>query len=141
MCDLTDAALDTLFDMISSRYDLILIDLPVTSFSWTADVVANCDGVLITGINTIPCLRQVSETLSDIRSYGTNSGPIAVVINRCERRVWGGVARGNHVRTVLRQEKVFFVGDDPAAFVDSTNTGTPVSLSSRSRKVFERSQP
>lgn len=135
VCDLTYAALDTLFDMISSRYDLILIDLPVTSFSWTADVVANCDGVLITGINTIPCLRQVSETLSEIRSHRTDSGPSAVVINRCERRVWGGVARGNHVRSVLRQEKVFFVGDDPTAFVDSTNTGTPVSLSSRSRKV------
>jgi pilus assembly protein CpaE len=135
VCDLTDAALDTLFDMISSRYDLILIDLPVTSFSWIADVVANCDGVLVTGINTIPCLRQVSETLSAIRSYRVHSGPIAVVINRCERRMWGGVARRNHVQTVLRQEKVFFVRDDPAAFVDSTNTGTPLSLSSRYRKA------
>ena len=135
VCDLTDEALDKLFDMISSRYDLILIDLPVTSFSWTADVVANCDSVLVTGINTIPCLRQVSEALSAIRSYRVHSGPIAVIINRCERRMWGGVARGNHVQTVLRQETVFFVGGDPAAFVDSTNTGTPLSLSSRYRKA------
>jgi len=58
-----------------------------------------------------------------------------VIINRCERRMWGGVARGNHVQTVLRQETVFFIGDDPDAFVDSTNTGTPLSLSSRYRKA------
>ena len=56
ICDLSDAALDALFDMISSRYDLMLIDLPVTAFSWTADVVANCDAVLVTGINTISSL-------------------------------------------------------------------------------------
>jgi pilus assembly protein CpaE len=134
VCDLSDVALDKLFDMISSRYDLMLIDLPVTAFSWTADVVANCDGVLVTGINTIPCLRQISETLTAVRSYSNHAAPIAVVINRSERRVLGGVARGKHVQTVLREEKVFFVSDNRAAFVGSTNTGTPLSLGSSYRK-------
>lgn len=135
ICDLSDAALDALFDMISSRYDLMLIDLPVTAFSWTADVVANCDAVLVTGINTISCLRQISETLSAVQFHRSHAGPVAVVINRSERRVLGGVARGKHVQSVLPEEKVFFVSDNPAAFVGSTNTGTPLSLGSGYRKV------
>jgi pilus assembly protein CpaE len=134
VCDLSSVALDKLFDMISNRYELMLIDLPVTTFSWTADVVANCDGVLVTGVNTIPCLRQISETLATVRSYSSHARPIAVVINRSERRVLGGVARGKHVQAVLREEKVFFVSDNHAAFVGSANTGTPLSLGSSYRK-------
>jgi pilus assembly protein CpaE len=134
ICELSAVALDKLFDMISSRYDLMLIDLPVTAFSWTADVIANCDGLLVTGLNTIPGLRQISETLTTARSYGNHVHPIAVVINRSERRVMGGVARGKHIEAVLREEKVFFVSDNRAAFISSTNSGTPLSLTTSYRK-------
>ena len=134
VCDLSAVALDKLFDMISSRYDLMLIDLPVTAFSWTADVIANCDGVLVTGLNTIPGLRQISETLTSARSYANHTRPMAVVINRSERRVLGGIARGKHIEAVLREEKVFFVSDNRAAFISSTNTGTPLSLTTSYRK-------
>jgi pilus assembly protein CpaE len=134
VCGLSAVALDKLFDMISSRYDLMLIDLPVTAFSWTADVVANCDGVLVTGLNTIPGLRQISETLTVARSYGSHVRPMAVVINRSERRVLGGIARGKHIDAVLREEKVFFVSDNRAAFISSTNSGTPLSLTTSYRK-------
>ena len=93
-------------------------------------------GVLVTGVNTIPCLRQISESLTAVRSYNNHAVPIAVVINRSKRRVLGGVARGKHVQAVLREEKVFFVSDNPEAFVGSANTGAPLSLGGGYRKAM-----
>jgi pilus assembly protein CpaE len=68
VCDLNVSALDALFNLASLRYELILIDLPVTWFAWTDQVVSASDGVVVTGTNTIPGLRQTVETLKAVRS-------------------------------------------------------------------------
>lgn len=137
LASLDVAALDGLFEIIGKRYDLILIDLPATWFSWTVDVIANSNAVLVTGINTIPCLRQLSQTLKIVREGrpGTHHDSIGVVVNRCDRTLLGGVERRQHVESVLGGEQVFYVSNDSAAFVESANTGTPLSQSNGSRKT------
>jgi pilus assembly protein CpaE len=131
-------ALDTLFGMIARRYDLVLIDYPVTWFSWTPQIIAASDGAVVTGVNTIPALRQVSETLALVRSSGSAALQIAVAINRCERTMLGAVARRKHVETVLSDERLFFIGTRPEA-VESVNMGMPMMLgasAAKSRKDF-----
>jgi pilus assembly protein CpaE len=131
------AALDGLFEMIAKRYDLILIDLPVTWFSWTNDVIANANAVVVSGINTIPCLRQLSQTLAAVREARQNAPneSVSIVINRCDRTLLGGIERRQHVESVLAQEQVFYVSEDHAAVIESTNTGTPLALSGNSRRI------
>src|SRR5262249_33089298 len=116
------AALDALFEMIAKHYDLILIDLPVTWFSWTGDIIANCNAVVVTGINTIPCLRQLAQTIAAVRAARPNSNldTVSVVINRCDRTLLGGVERRQHVESVLGQEQVFYVGNDSVAMIESS---------------------
>lgn len=133
--DLTLGALDALFDMIAASYDLILIDLPIVWLSWTREVVANSDAVVVTGLNTVPCLHQIAETLTDIRSNRQGDTSVAVVINRCQSRLFGGIARRQHVQHVLAREKVFYVRDDPAAALESINTGAPIVTGSASSKI------
>ena len=133
------AALDALFGIIAKRYDLILIDLPVTWFSWTVDIIANSNAVILTGINTIPCLRQLSQTLAIVRDARPNSAQdtVAIAINRCDRTLLGGVERRQHVESVLGGEQVFYVSNDPTAMVESANTGIPLAQSSGSRKTIK----
>jgi pilus assembly protein CpaE len=135
VADLNVAALDALFDRIAARYDLILIDLPATWFVWTSDILANADGIVVTGINTIPGLRQIAEELTAIRSLRSDASQLAVVINRYEPTLTGGIARRKHVESVLRQEKVFYVRNDAAAMEESINTGTPLVLGNSLRKT------
>ncbi len=123
-CDLEIAALDRLFDMMAARYDLILIDLPPVWFAWTPPIIAACHGAIVTGLNTIPGLRRAAETLAAVRRHAAPSAQIAVAINRCQRALIGGIARRQHVASVLAGEKIFYVGDE-AALVDSLNAGTP----------------
>jgi pilus assembly protein CpaE len=133
-CDFNVAALDKLLDMISARYHLILIDLPVTWFAWTPEIVSASDGVVVTGVNTIPGLRQSAETLALVRSSARSSAQIAIAVNRCRRRFWGGVAQHHHVERVLGRESVLYIAEEPMA-VESVNTGTPMMLSKSSGSI------
>ena len=133
-CDLNLAALDTLFDMISARYELVLIDLPAAWFTWTPQIIAASDAIMVTGVNTIPGLRQTAETLAAVRNAARASSQIAVVVNRCRRRLLGGIARRHHVESVLGREKVFYVGEDPMV-LESVNAGTPMALAKSARAI------
>jgi pilus assembly protein CpaE len=134
LCDLNVVALDRLFDMMAVQYDLILIDLPATWFAWTPQIIAASDGVVVTGANTIPGLRQAAETLAEVRRAARPTAQIAIAVNRCERGLFGRVVRRQHVDSVLAGEKLFFVGDDAAA-LQSINTGVPMVLAKASRPM------
>jgi pilus assembly protein CpaE len=133
-------ALDALFGMIAKRYDLILIDFPVTWFAWTAQVIAASDGAVITGINTIPCLRQITETLALVQSTGSTAQQIRVVLNRCERTMLGSIARRRHVKQVLQDEKLFFISNRPEA-IGSINMGVPMMLGGSAGKLKKEFAP
>jgi pilus assembly protein CpaE len=134
--DIDVAALDAVFEMIAHRYDWILIDLPVTWFRWTHEVIANSSAVIVTSLNTIPSLRQASDALASVRAAPA-AGSVAVVINRYQRGAMGGIARRKHVMSVLANEKIFFVRNDDNAMVESSNIGIPLSLSRNRKSVTE----
>jgi pilus assembly protein CpaE len=127
-------ALDALFNMIAKRYDLVLIDLPVVWFNWTAQVIAASDAIVITGVNTIPYLRQISETLTLIRSSVSPTAQIGIVLNKSERTMLGGIARRQHVKKVLEDEQVFFVAYRAEA-IESANMGVPMMLGPAAGKI------
>jgi MinD-like ATPase involved in chromosome partitioning or flagellar assembly len=86
------------------------------------------------GTNTIPGLRQVSETIALIRSSGSAALAIRVALNRCERTVFGSIARRKHAEMVLRDEQAFFIGQRPEA-VESVNIGVPMLLGAAARRA------
>ena len=133
--DLNINALDALFSMIATRYNLIFIDFPLTWFSWTTQVIAATGGAIITGLNTIPNLRQISETLSLLRST-TNALQIAIALNRCQQGVFGTVSRRKHVERVLRNETMFFIADHPEA-IEAVNMGVPMTMGPSASKLHK----
>jgi pilus assembly protein CpaE len=131
--ELNIEALDALFSMIAKRYDLVFIDFPVTCYSWTAQVIAACDGAVITGLNTIPSLRQVLETLTFLRAAAVNL-KIGIAINRCDKNLLGSIPGRKHVERLLPDEELFFVGKRAEA-VESVNMGVPMMLGPSARKM------
>jgi pilus assembly protein CpaE len=118
--------LEALFRMMATRYDLILLDLPATWFGWTRQLLAAAEVVFVTGLNTIPGLRQVSDTLKAVRTVDRLPPKVAVVLNRCEANLMGGIARRNHVKNLLGDEEVHFIREDTENAVQSANTGIPM---------------
>jgi pilus assembly protein CpaE len=128
ICGLDFAALDGLFGLISTRYDVIMIDFPLSWYSWTPKIIAASSGIIVSGVNSIPGLRQIAEALTTLRATTDLFGEIRVAINNCERGLFGRVVRRQHVASVLSGEQIFYVRNDPAA-LESINTGMPMALS------------
>ena len=126
--------------MIASRYHFIFIDCPVAWLSWTPQIIAASEGVVITGINTIPCLRQVTETLAAVRSSGSATLQIAIAINRCERTLLGSILRRKHVEMALPDERLSFIANRPEA-VESVNMGVPMLLGASAGKLRKELAP
>ena len=133
--ELNIEALDALFSLIAKRYDLVFIDFPVTCYSWTAQVIGACDGAVITGLNTIPNLRQVLETLSFLRTAAVNL-KIAIALNRCDKNLLGSIPGRKHIERLLPDEELFFVGKR-AESTESVNMGVPMMLGPSARKMRE----
>jgi pilus assembly protein CpaE len=129
------AALDALFRFISEQYDLVIVNVPPTWFDWTDQILAVCDLTIVTGLNNVPGLRQIAETLQEVKSVERVPPHIVVVLNRCESGLVGGIARRRHVNRVLGNQTVVYVREDTAAANHSLNTGVPVSITSRTSKI------
>jgi pilus assembly protein CpaE len=131
--DLSVEALSTLFDRMTQRYGAIIIDLPLSVHSWTLPVLAASKGILVTGLNTIPGLRQIEETMRALREEPTIKADVRAVINRCDVSVFGKVARADHVARILGDEKRLFVRNARVA-IECVNVGTPIALAYPSDK-------
>ena len=117
------AALDALFAMISKRYEVILVDLPVPWVGWTRQILSASDLAVVTGLCTIPSLRQVAETLKAIRELEHVPPQIVVALNRCQSGLLGGIAGQQYVKRIVNPETVFYVREHPVAAQESVNTG------------------
>ena len=133
--DLPIAALDALFGMVSRRYDVLIIDLPSLWFSWTPQILSASDIAVVTGIHTVPGLRQIAGTVQAVRKLEHLPSNIVVALNRCKARLMGGVANQHHVPRMLGQEKVLYVRDDRLSAQQAANTGIPMAVGAKSSKI------
>lgn len=126
-CAVNVDALDALMEMILEKYDFVVLDLPVAWFNWTPPILENSDAVIVVGVNTIPCLRQMRSTLDTALTVKVPASKLAVVMNRVTRGLLGGIARRRHVDSIINEKSAFFVREDPLA-IERVNTGTPSAL-------------
>jgi pilus assembly protein CpaE len=131
--DLSVEALSALFDRMAQRYSTIIIDLPLSVHSWTLPLLAASKGILVTGLNTIPGLRQIEETMRALREEATITAELRAVVNRCDFGFLGKVARADHVARILGEEKRFCVRNAAVA-TECVNVGTPIALAYPSDK-------
>ena len=131
--ELDMAALDALFRFISEQYDLVIINVPPAWFDWTDQILGVCD--LAIGLNNVPGLRQIAETLQEVKRAERVPPQIVVALNRCESGLVGGVARRRHVSQALGNQMAVYIREDAAAANHSLNTGVPISITSRSSRI------
>ena len=134
--DLDVDSLSALFERMAHHYAYILADLPVSAHSWTGPLLAASEGILVTGVNTIPGLRQIADAVRAIRAERAVYADVRIIINRCELSVFGKIARNDHVTRVLGEEKVFYVRDTASA-IECVNMGEPITLARTSDKILK----
>jgi pilus assembly protein CpaE len=129
------APLDALFRLVAKRYDVLVVDLPVLWFDWTPQIISVCDVALITGLNSVPGLRQVADTAQFLKDLQTAPKQVAVALGRCQTTVLRQVARRHHPRRVLSSETIFYIREDNAAATHAANTGVALAVSAPSGRI------
>jgi pilus assembly protein CpaE len=135
----TDAGVETLsalFERMSHHYSYIIVDLPVSAHIWTIPLLTASEGILVTGVNTIPSLRQAAETVRAIRAEGGINADVRTVINKCESGLFGSVARRDHVDRVLGAEERFYVRNTSVA-LECVNRGESLTKAYPSDKAVK----
>jgi len=133
--DVDAEVLDPFLEMVLAKYNYVVLDLPVSWFSWTIPVLENSTAIILTGINTVPCLRQMRATLDEMVKSKLSSSQIAIVMNRVKRRLLRRIERRTHVERVFPNEKIYYIHEQADA-VDRVNTGTPAALANTHVKEY-----
>jgi Flp pilus assembly CpaE family ATPase len=131
-CQTNITALDMLLELMLQKYDFVLLDLPELWFRWTYATIKNSNAILVTGINTVPCLRQMKTTLGEVIATKSSTSQVAIVINRITHGMFGRIERRGHVESVLSGETIFYIQEDSYA-IDRVNAGTPAMLGASSK--------
>ncbi len=134
--DLGIEALSALFERMAQHYAFIVVDLPVSAHVWTIPLLIASEGILVTGVNTIPGLRQVAETVSAVRAEAGVNADVRIVVNRCESGLFGRIARADHVARVLGEEQRFYVRNSGLA-VECVNMGESLTIARSSDKAVK----
>jgi pilus assembly protein CpaE len=128
--------LSALFERMSHHYAYVVVDLPVSAHVWTIPLLTASEGILVTGVNTIPSLRQAAETVRAIRAERGINADVRTIINRCESGLFGGVARRDHVDRILGAEQLFYVRNTSMA-LECVNRGESLTMARPSDKAVK----
>lgn len=90
-----------LLDLASAYFDVVIIDLPRTWFSWTDNVLIGSDDLFIVSEMTVPGLRQTQRLIGAINERVPEQVAPKVIINRFEQRLFDSGLRETDVGKAL----------------------------------------
>lgn len=113
-------------DLVATRYDDILLDIPRGWYPWLDDLLRGSDGVIVTGEGTVPALRQMKRQAARLTELGVPHDKVALVVTRCEIDLLGRVVRKTELERAFPSDRLFFVRHDLATVVSALNTGQAI---------------
>ena len=124
--DLEPGIVFAFIDSISSRYELILFDLPQHWLPWTDSLLQGSDAVVVSGGTNVPALRRLTAKLDYLRELAVPEARTATVLNGAEVDVFGRVARRAEIEGVLGGRRCFYVRRDGGTVDEAANVGRPL---------------
>jgi pilus assembly protein CpaE len=90
-----------LLDMVSSRFDHVVIDMPRTWFAWTDSVLLGSNQLFVITEMTVPGLRHAKQLVAAIGERLKGGPQPRVIVNRFEQQLFGsGLRRGDIEQTL-----------------------------------------
>ncbi len=124
----TEAVL-RLLDVVSSRYEQVVLDLPRTWHPWTEDVLHASDRIYVVTDMTVPGLRSGKRTLQRIIEKARPDNPPKVIVNRAEKQgFFGNGIRRADVERVLEDHLAGLVSNNYPLVREAIDRGVPLEV-------------
>jgi pilus assembly protein CpaE len=90
-----------LLDLVSTRFDHVVIDMPRTWFAWTDNVLIGSNNLYVVTESTVPGLRHAKQLITAINERLGEAVRPQVIVNRFEQRMFGhGLRRADLKQTL-----------------------------------------
>ncbi|MCC7346228.1 MAG: AAA family ATPase [Variibacter sp.] len=90
------AVVTRLLDLVSVRFDHVVLDMPRTWFAWTDTILLGCDKALVVAEATVPGLRHANALIAAIKQRLGEEARPRVIVNRFEQKMFAsGVKRAD----------------------------------------------
>jgi pilus assembly protein CpaE len=115
-----------LLDLVSTRFDYVVIDMPRTWFSWTDNVLIGSNRLFIVTESTVPGLRHAKQLVTAIvERLGETVDP-RVIVNRFEQRMFGPGLRRADLQQTLGPALAGTIPNNYALVREAIDRGVPL---------------
>jgi len=90
-----------LLDMVSSRFDHVVIDMPRTWFAWTDSVLLGSNRLFVVTEMTVPGVRHAKQLVAAISERLKGGPQPQVIVNRFEQQLFGSGLRRADIEQAL----------------------------------------
>jgi len=124
-----------LLDLVSLRFDHVVIDMPRTWFPWTDNILRESDKLFIVSTPTVPTLRKAKQLVIDTsQRLGRCSQP-QVIVNGFQRRFFSPGLRPADIKRTLGEAFGGTVPYNPRLVREAIDRGVPLDQVKRRSNV------
>jgi pilus assembly protein CpaE len=123
----SQTAVCRLLEMAAQTYDWIVVDLPRHQQSWTMDVLAGSDEVLVVSELTVPALLSARALAAEVEAELTGSAQPRIILNRLASRMFGPAPSLAEAEKALQRKAEGGITSDWEAAAASVNLGGSIS--------------
>jgi pilus assembly protein CpaE len=116
-----------LLEVACQVYDAVVVDAPRHRRSWTLDVLAGSDELLVVSELTVPALLAARSLAAEIESDLPGGSPPRIVLNRLAKRVFGPAPSMAEAEKAMGRRAAGGITSDWEAAAASANLGGPIS--------------
>lgn len=127
-----------LVELACHHYDHVVVDLPQDWADWTHAVLSHCGMVALVTQLSVGAIRQARRQIDILTSEDLGHVPLAVVLNRYEKRPFSSGIRVKEAEKALGRSIDHFIPNDYKTVSEALNRGVPVSQVKRRCKVEKR---
>ncbi|MCC7266786.1 MAG: hypothetical protein IT546_05520 [Caulobacteraceae bacterium] len=115
-----------MLDVACQAYDWVIVDVPRLRQSWTLDVLAGADEVVLVSELTVPALLSARAMAGEIEADLPEAPPPRIVLNRLNKKMFGPAPSLGEAERALQRKADGGVASDWEAASTSVNLGGPV---------------
>jgi pilus assembly protein CpaE len=115
-----------LLDMVSTRFDYVVIDMPRTWFAWTDSVLFGSNRLFIVTEMTVPGVRHAKQLVAAIGERLKGGPQPQVIVNRFEQRLFGPGLRRADIEQTLGAALVGVIPNNYRLVREAIDRGVPL---------------
>ena len=116
-----------LLNLVSARFDNIIIDLPRAWYDWTDEVILGSDYLFLISDASVPALRAAKRQINEYRQRYVGKIMPRVIVNKKERGWLSSSVSESDLKATLESQYAGSISDDTNTAKQAINRGVPIS--------------